>query len=170
MTTVRTISACVFALVLWCGLLAQALAQGQNGPIFKTTNFDVPLLAAPNEAVYVTIHNPKPDPAVGRGGNIEFEWKVEEGESSGGVPGLTTIAPGEARSFCLDPRTSGVLLDGAAGARRVIVGFALHVEEGEGLAPSDPSISVDLVDRRTGAARSAVIRIKRIKESPEPTP
>jgi hypothetical protein len=151
------VSAYVSGLVLGFVLLAPAFARAQNGPVFRTTNFDFALTATPNETVYVTIVNPRPDPAATAGGNIEFEWKVEEGESSVGEPGLTTIAPGEARTFRLDPRASGGPLDGGSGLRRVVVGFALRAEvRGDAPQPA-PSATVELVDRRTGGARIGLL-------------
>ena len=157
MMTVRMISAYFSLLVLAFVLPAPALARTQNGPVFRTTNFDLALSAGPNETVQVTIVNPRPDSAGAKGGNVEFEWKVEEGEPSQGEPGLTTIKPGETRSICLDPRAGSELLDPRSGLRRQTFGFELRAEAGEGVRPPVPSVTVELVDRGTGGTRIVLL-------------
>ena len=155
--TARMISACVSTLVLGCGLLAPAPAHAQSGHVFTLTrHYDAAVTVSPNEMVHVTIVNPKPDPAATVGGNVEFEWKVEEGESSEGELGFT-IEPGEARTFTLDPRAAGELLDGRSGLRRVVVSFALHAEVHEDVPAPVPSVAVELVNVRTGEARMALL-------------
>ena len=129
--TARDISACVSTLILGCVLVAPTPAHAQRGHVFTLTrHYDAAVTASPNEMVHVTIVNPKPDPAAGVGGNVEFEWKVEEGESSEGELGFT-IEPGEARTFTLDPRAGGQPLDGRSGLRRVVEGAGLAWEAAE---------------------------------------
>jgi hypothetical protein len=158
--TARTITSFLAALVLASFAAAPTPAKTRL-PLVMTVSYNFSLLAAPNEAVYITVLNPAADRNGTSHGNVEFEWKVEEGESSDPEPGLTTIVPGEARSFMLDPRACGTPLDAGSGVRRMIVDFDLRLTHGEGVEATDPAVSVELVDRRTGAARVASIELKR---------
>ncbi|HKS61834.1 MAG TPA: hypothetical protein VJT13_09060 [Xanthobacteraceae bacterium] len=47
-----------------------------------------------------------------KGGNIEFEWKVEEGESSGDVFGFKSMQAGEAPAGTHPPSVTDMVIDG----------------------------------------------------------
>ncbi len=148
MKTVRNVPlhALVLALALALFVPATVLAELQvELPPVYVTSYSVSAHASSDQRIEVTIVNPRPARAGVAGGNIEFEWKVEEGESFPLEPGLTTIEPGEARTFTLDPRAST--------PRQVIVGFELRSRARARAAPPPVGVSVETVDLVTKERR-----------------
>lgn len=167
MKTVRMLSAQVSALVLGFVLLAPSPAGAQHVRVFSGASYDFAVTAAPNEEVRVTILNPQPaDPSAAGHGNVEFIWKIEVGEPADGVPGLTTVEPGEARTFALDPRACGQLLGGRTGLRRVVVSFDLRPELVDDVPQPPPAVTVEIVDLRTGETRTALLlpAVRQVRE------
>ena len=157
MKTVRKISVQVSMLVLGFVLLAPAPAGAQHVRVFDGSGYDFAVTLAPNEEVRVTVVNPAPiDPARSHG-NVEFEWKVEEGESADGIPGLTTVKPSEARTFVLNPWPSGQPISGRTDLRRVVVSFELRAEIVEDIPTPSSAVSVEIVDLKTGQARMGLL-------------
>lgn len=103
-------------------------------------------MAMPDQTVRVTVINPKlVGPAAPVAAQVDYFLKIE------GIDGEATIAPGEAHTFTIDPRIAGELVDPVSGARRVIVSLSVHARVPAGRSAPDPSITVELVNTRTGA-------------------
>jgi hypothetical protein len=143
------ISAPVLALVAGLAMLAPAPALGQHTRLIFGDDQGVFVPATDAQMIRVTIGNPglpaatadsPPQPSF----IIEFDRPVDP----------VTIAPGEAFSYTLDPREVGVVVDQRTLVRTVRVSFHFKVEVLEGQPAPRPALTIELLNRRTGALES----------------
>lgn len=143
----RMISASVLALVVGFAVLAPTAAFAQHVKVFDG-HTAVYLPAADSQLLRVTIGNPTvPDSTSDQRSQafvIEFDRPIDP----------VVIKPGESFTYTLDPREVGVVVDGRPGQRHVSVGFQFKTEVVEGMTTPQPSLTIEVLNRRTGEVMS----------------
>ena len=148
----RTISAAALALVAVLTLLAPAPAVAQSGIIFVGTDYGVYVPATDSQVIRTTVriktYLAPSDPSVSSGRYL-LDYVDVKGEVQ-----QTTLEPDTAFTYLVDPQVSGVVVDPRTGLRHVKVSFRITAEVAEGERAPQPSITIEIVDRRTGELAS----------------
>jgi len=153
MTFTRSISAPALALVACLTLLAPAPAVAQQGgTLYVGTDHGVYVPATDSQQIRVTIRIKTyiaPSDPSGSSGRYLLDYVDVKGESQ-----QATIESGTAFKYIVDPRVSGVVVDPRTGLRHVNVSFRITAEVAEGQRAPHPSITIEILDRRSGELAS----------------
>ena len=146
---IRMISAPLLALVVGLAALAPAPAFGQHTRLIFGDDQGVYVPAADHQILRVTIGSSIEPAAAGDSAPqpsflIQFDRPVDP----------VTIGPGESFAYSLDPREVGVLVDARTGLRHVRVSFHFEVEVPDAEATARPSLTIEVLNRRTGVLES----------------
>jgi hypothetical protein len=155
MKTLRSISSVAFALALGLAGFGPTPALAQHIRVFSGS-YNFTLSAAPDQDVRVTVLNPKFVAPAGDPVPLMPIYMDIQGVDAT-VQASPQIEPGAAYSFVIDPRTSGTVIDPRYGTRRVVVSFQIIGSGPDGATPPAPGVTVELVNRRTGESRIALI-------------
>ena len=147
----RTISA--LALVACLTLLAPAPAlTWQGGRLYVGTDYGVYVPATDKQLIRVTVRIKTfvapSDPSVSSGRYL-LDYVDVKGEAQ-----QASIESGTAFTYIVDPQVSGVVVDPRTGLRHVNVGFRITAEVAEGQRAPHPSLTIEILDRRTGELAS----------------
>lgn len=145
--SIRKISAPLLALVVGLALLAPAPALGQGGRLYLATDVGVYVPATDQQLIRVTVGDPRlvaptanPDPVP----VIVLEYLLLGSVLS------QTVEPGKSFTYTIDPRDAGVLADPNTSVRHVKVSFRARTEAVEGASAPHPTLTIELINRRTG--------------------
>ena len=155
MKIVRSISAPALALVVGLALLAPVPAHAQRNGNLQVAQFyyGAVVPATDQQLIRVTIGNPyfaaptDDDPEAS--GRYLLELRDLKGDVS-----ETTIGPGMAWKYVIDPRVDGILIDPRTGLRHVNVSFQVVAQVVDGQRAPQPSLTIEVVNARTGQVQS----------------
>ena len=153
MKSLRTASFCASALVLALSFVAPAPVSAQQPKLSKAGTGYL-LLAAANayQVVRVTVGNPTlVAPSEEEALHLRPIF-IDVVGVDGDVG--ASIEPGGSYTYTIDPRVSGRLVDPKTGLRHVPVHFEVDAEVEEGQKPPTPSITIEIVNSRTGEVQS----------------
>jgi hypothetical protein len=154
MKIARTIQAPALALVACLTLLAPAPARAQQGgTIYVGTDHGVYVPATDSQQIRVTVRiktflAPSDTTSVSSGRYL-LDYVDVKGESQ-----QATIESGAAFTYIVDPVVSGVVIDPRTRLRHVNVSFRITSEVAEGQRAPQPSITIEILDRRSGEVAS----------------
>jgi len=139
--------ATMLALAAGLAMLSPTPAAGQNTRLIFADDHGIFVPATDQQIVRVTIGNPQlPEPAGDRQLQsflVVFDRPIDP----------VTIGPGESFTYTIDPRAVG-LAPSRPGLRQVRVGFRFKVEVVEGQSDPRPALTIEVLNRRTGAVES----------------
>ena len=145
----RLISLAVLALAVGLAMLFPTPAVAQHTRLIFGDDHGIFVPATDQQIIRVTIGNPNlPAPAASdRQLNafvIQFDRPIDP----------VTIGPGESFTYTLDPREVGVAVPQRSLVRNVRVSFRFNVELLEGQSAPRPTLTVEILNRKTGATDS----------------
>ena len=148
----RTISALALVACLTMLAPAPAIAQ-QGGTLYVGTDHGVYVPATDSQLIRTTVRiktfvAPSDTTSVASGRYL-LDYVDVKGEAQ-----QTTIESGAAFTYLVDPLVSGVVVDPRTGLRHVNVSFRITAEVAEGERAPHPSLTIEIVDRRTGELAS----------------
>ena len=147
----RTISALALVACLMPLTPAPALAQ-QGGTLYVGTDHGVYVPSTDSQMIRTTVRIntfvAPSDPSASSGRYL-LDYVDIKGEAQ-----QTTIGPGESFTYMLDPRVCGSVVDSRTGLRHVNVSFRISSEVVEGHRAPQPSITIEIIDRRSGQLAS----------------
>jgi hypothetical protein len=148
------LSAPALAIVLGLALIAPASALGQNNLRqlgIGVHNFVVP--ATGDQQIRVTVG----DPSAGNSIDGSGELVIIVGAGPGGGHVRHRLEPGATYTFTLDPSAAGRLVDPRRGTFHVPVRFEVEAETVDGRPAPRPSVTIEVVEARTGALQTAYV-------------
>lgn len=147
-------SAPSLALVLGLALLVPAPTSGQSnnqGRLIVGVDTMHMVPATDDQLIRVTVGNPSGGGAVDGSG----ETVIIVGAGPGNTGHVRrTLDPGASYTYTLDPRTNGQLVDPKWDLFHVPVRVQTEAETVEGRPAPQPSVTIEVVDARTGALQS----------------
>ncbi len=153
MNFARTISAAALSLVACLTLFAVAPARAQQGgTLYVGTDHGVYVPATDNQLIRTTVRIKTyiaPSDTSASSGRYLLDYVDVKGDVQ-----QASIESGEAFTYMVDPRVTGVVIDPRTGLRHVNVSFRITSEVAEGQRAPHPSITIEILDRRSGQLAS----------------
>jgi hypothetical protein len=149
MKLVRKVSVIALAFMAAMITLSPTPAFGQHTRLIFATDHGIWVPATDQQIIRVTVGNPYP-----ANDTASLERNTIELTRVKGDPARCRIAPGEAYTFTIDPRTTSQVVNSRTGLRLVEVTFRVESECAEDRPAPHPSITIELVHARTGDVES----------------
>ena len=153
MNIARSLSAPALSLVACLTLLAPAPAHAQQGgTLYVGTDHGVYVPATDNQMIRTTVRIKTylaPSDTSVSSGRYLIDYVDVKGDAQ-----QASVESGEAFTYMLDPRVCGAVVDPRTGLRHVNVNFRITCEVAQGQREPQPSITVEILDRRSGQLAS----------------